>query len=409
MKTTALIKNRPYMLYITNIFLSYIGNRLTFLAIIQLMMYTEYKVFGVATVTLIRLLPIIVFSTAASKVSKKYKDSTILLLGDIIEGITVVLIVFFRNPIFVLGIFTINSIIDVFADVSGFSFYDKLLKREEVNSANSILRFVQSVVSIIGPIIAVIILSTFGMTVALIIDSLTFFIGAITTVIIKYYYKIKEDIVIKEESIEKKKSRKLKTLHYINQNYKLKYMFLILIITVLLTENQAPFMYVFGEEHLGVDISVSGMFISAIGVGSAIASLLLLKFDNLVLNLKLIFYSVIIDGIALIILSNSKNIIMAFLAFGIFGVTGSIFFVSMRNLIQLEVPSERISEVYAFRFSSTSLAKIISISIGAILVNKLITVTQLFMISGLIETFLAIIMLISLKNHMKKNELIISN
>jgi len=408
-KDTNIIRNKPYMLYITNVVLSYLGNRLTFLVIIQLMMFTEYKIFGVATVTLIRLLPVAMFSTLAGKVSKKYKDSNVLIFGDLIEGITILLIVFFRNPKFILIIFAINSIIDVFADVSGFSFYDKLIDREDVNSANSVLSFVKSIINILGPILAAITLGVFGITVALIIDSITFFIGALTTIIIKYHYGIDEKFEIKEEvqkeevQDENRLNQKFSNAFYlIKQNYKLKYMFLMLLITVFITEAQAPFMYIFGEEYLGVEVSVSGMFISAIGVGSALASLMLLKFPEILLDLKTIFYSVFIDGLALIILSNSKNIVVAFLAFTIFGITGAVFFVAMRNLIQLEVPKDRISEIYGYRFASTSIVKIMSIVLSALLVKKFINTTQLFKISGYLEMIAATIMFLFYSKVSKK-------
>lgn len=388
-----------------------------FLAIIKLMMDSEFKIFGVAFVTLIRLLPAAIFPTLAGKISTKYKNSNVLLLGDIVEGLLVLLIVFYQNKSLILLIFLINSIIDVFADVSGFAFFDTIVEKDQINDANSIFKLANSVINIVGPIIAAFIVGYFGIKTALIIDASTFFIGAITTFIIKYYYKVKEDIYTiqdennkdNNETIKEKKTKDKKeklqifnSISYVLSNNKLKYMFIILMVTVFLTETQSPFIYVFGQEHLNVDVSVSGMFISAIGIGSSLCSVILMKFKNISLDIKMLFYAVIVDGMALLILSFNKNIYLAFICFTVFGMTGALLFVSMRTVIQLEVIKSKISLIYSLRFTISSTIKIISILTGMYLVQNFINTTMLFKISGALEVICAVCILVIFNLENKK-------
>ena len=382
-----LITNKPFTLNLINMVISCIGNRLTFLVIIKIMMFGNFQVLGVGAVSIIKILPMVLFSAFVGKFVDHSNRATILIWTDVLEGITVLSLIFFQNPIYVLIIFLFNCTIDIFADVALFAYYEQILEKEEIPIANSIQNGVGSIINILGPVIAAIIVAAFNNETAFFIDSMTFFIGAICTILCKYYYHKSGDV----KNIKKDKESLKTSYKIVSKNKKLKYILLILVVVTFITEPQGPLMFIFGEEYLNLNVSQSSLFISAIGVGAFIASAISLKKAKLVDNMNAILTVVMLDGLALIILTNIKSFIVALICFGFFGVTSTIFGLTIRNTIQLDVSEEDIGKVYAFKNMIISPIKVISMILGSLLVMYFTTSINIFKYSGFLEVTFALI------------------
>ncbi|URZ15669.1 MFS transporter [Clostridium felsineum] len=385
-------KNIPYSLNVLSGIISSIGNSLTYLTVIQMLLVSNFnsKIVGIGLITLIRIIPPLCLSTVFGHLVDKRNRANILLLSDFIEGTTILSLVFVHNIYFIFFIFIINSIFDVFADIASFAYLDQLLEKEDIFVANSFFSSAKSIANCIGPALAGFIILKLGNTYAFSIDSVTFYFSVICTLICKYRYGKEGSIDLKLQN--NKKNNPTTGIKYINENINLKYIFISMAIVVLIVEAQSPLMYIFGKQFLGIDVTKSSLFLTAMGIGSLISSFLFISIKEICNNMKFIFCVIAVDGISLIILTLINNFYVSLMCFTFFGMTSSVFFISVRNIIQLQVPNEDIGKVYSIQSFITSPLKVISILLGMYLTSSIMNTVSFFRYSGILELTSSIIL-----------------
>jgi len=228
------------------------------------------------------------------------------------------------------------------------SFVIEMVGREELPNALALNSIMFNSSRLIGPAIAGFIIKYYSEGVCFLINFISYFFIIIALIKIKPY--LIENLKKKSDTFYDDIKR---GLNYVNKVAYIKYPLIFIMMLSLITMPIITLLPVY-VKYINADSRVLGFFISSIGLGAIISGLQMAKRkENRSLALMIFNFS-LIYGLAIFMLSFSKNIYISILFLFIAGVGTSRQMIGINTLIQSLVKEEyrgRVMSIYALSFS----------------------------------------------------------
>ena len=185
-----LFKNKDFMLLWTGQSISDLGTWINF---VGLTLYI-YQIFGSGKILglfmVVRMLPALIFGSLGGYIADRYSCKTVMIICDILRAALVLAFLWTTNlyAFFVIGLL-LSALDKVFVAARG-AIIPGIVEKEDLMEANSLSRMTHSVITIVGPAIAALLVSKLTYRSVFIVDSLTFVVSFITVLCITSYVPV---------------------------------------------------------------------------------------------------------------------------------------------------------------------------------------------------------------------------
>lgn len=178
-----LFKNKSFLRFTIAGFISALGNSARTVAV-PLVVFLTTKSYTMSMLSAILMaIPPILMNPIAGKVADKYNKKYIMASMDVIRCILDILLIFsMKNAYLVIFINFFMSAANVFFTPAAKAMTPYIVKKEDLNDANSINNFLGYLCSSLGPICG----GIFMFKIAILFDAFTFIVSSISIMLIKY-------------------------------------------------------------------------------------------------------------------------------------------------------------------------------------------------------------------------------
>lgn len=401
-----MLKNKKFVSLFTGQTISNIGEQLYLIAVPWLVFELTQSTLTMGTVSAVIAFPQIIFGLLIGVLIDRFNKRKLMIYSTFLQIILMTLfptlylmdILSIYHIYIICFLYSIGSL--VFLSTYR-STVPQLVNKNNLVKVNSLIQSSLTIVRIIGPIFAGIIISKYGAQNALYVNMISFLI----------LYCLLLFIRLPEESQYAQKQNKKSLIKEIEEGFKFifhhKRMFYMNILTLFVNIGMSiglsmMVFYLRGDnllsaEHVGYVYSISG----------GMAFLFTLIAPKLIVNsnyLKGILISCSISGLALTLISLPFEWVTMGLLLGFITGGGTLASIYINTFLQSETPDHLIGRIFT---TSQMLARVstpISVFIGGWLTNSLISISQLFLFSGIIimlSTLIAAIVLKNSKNSIK--------
>lgn len=286
-------KDKKYLYLWISQFISQLGSQITSFSMLIWVYNETHSEMSMSLLAFFSYLPYILIGIFVGSVIDRFKKKNIILICDMIAAICslIVLILISNNLLKVYYLYILNSLMsfmNAFQSPASSVFIGMIVPKEKYSKISGMNSLSSSVIAILHPIIATIVLSFFGIKVVLIIDLISFFIGE--TIIlcfiknnekIKKSKKIKISEIIQETADGKDFLFKNKGLLYIIVSFTI-----MNFLSNLTYENILPAMILLKTNN---DNSILGIVSGSIGIAGVIGGLIVTCFKAPRNKIKVIF------------------------------------------------------------------------------------------------------------------------
>lgn len=339
------LRSKPFLIFWISQTTSQIANAIYLLALPLWVFSLTNSSFFTGVTIFLQTFTMMIFSPLMGVVTDNFNKKNLLIMSDFIRGALILLLLFVDSSedIYIVYIVTILSgILNTLFNPARVAFVHSLVKKEVLPKANSLLMLGLSISMIIGPIIGGGVVSALTYKVAFIINSASFFIGALGTSLTnvkldkdnKLSPKFSVITQIKEGFTAIIKDNKLKTISL--------FQFIVFFGT---GANSVLFILVLNTNN--INSQNIGYFMAAQGLGMAVASLLLplIKPEkNIVLSITI---SSIIMGVSvsLFILSSIKYFFLGVIFIIFNGLVTATFNILVQTATQTFSSKEMVGRI----------------------------------------------------------------
>ncbi|MBZ4684050.1 MAG: hypothetical protein PWP46_1777 [Fusobacteriaceae bacterium] len=333
--------------FLSGIVITFLGNEL-FKFMIDFWVVSETSsTKEIAKITMISLIPLLFINLISGIVVDKFKRKKIIVISDIISGISCLITYFYldnRFEILALAILLIIlKITDSFFSIASRGIVPLMFEKESLVKVNSYYTIARNLVSIIAPIIGNILVLSFNPSLILLINGISF----ILTAIVEMFWNIKN---INSKHIEK--NNYIKTIKIIMKN---KTVFKMLINATLANFFLAGYpillSYVIIVEKNNK--SMYGLTLSMMAFGAILASI--------VINIDKIKH-IFLDGIGFLFLisfvfifSIGNELVIMFCAF-LYSFLLNLFNIKFFSKVQAEMDVSILGQLFAIVFTMAGVA-----------------------------------------------------
>ncbi|SNX52992.1 MFS transporter [Thermoanaerobacterium sp. RBIITD] len=353
--------SRNIFLFISSQVISDIGDWIDRIAVLTLVYNINNSSVDMSFLSIMMLLPSLIFGVFAGKIVDIHNKKKILILGDFLRSILVFLIPFFKEYVFII-IFIVSTI-SIFYDTAKSSILPELVKKDRLRQVNSLSSSYSSLMMVLGPSISGFIISKFDIKYCFYIDSLTFLLSMIMIFLIKLYkYEFKKDV----ELYRTEKISFIEGLKYINGN---RIIFNTLAINTIVglaagMLNGLLIMYVY--KFLKTDSQGYGSILTFKGLAMILTSLVLYKYLKNV-SMDAIFKLGLIGlGISTTVFPLNTLFILAILIQFFNGMFNALYSISRTTIIQENCDKQYLGRTFSMNTMLTNITSIISLAFGGI-------------------------------------------
>jgi len=409
-KTTEILKNKNFFSLWLGQIISQFGDRLTQIALIGLI----YKrapgsAYELAKLFIFVIIPVFIIGPVAGAYSDRWNKKYTMIIADLIRGVLVFLIAVycFLVPT-LMPIFPIYIIVFIIFSMTRFflpakmSIIPDLVSQEKLLLGNSLITTTGMIAAVLGiGIGGIFILPVFGMKIAFIINSITFFISALLLSFMKVEYikgPIKERVyyIGKEikEAVKKSIFMEIKEgIRYMLQHKRMH--FVIGILFLLWSGIGASYvvLIVFVQQVLGTATKHLGLLVVFFGSGLFLGSLIYGRFGNLISKTKAIFLSLALSGIIIIqfviFLGVYSSFYIAATLAAVFGLFIAPVMISSNTIVHELMPEELRGRTFSSLEAVMHLAFLIFMLLVSILA-EFINTSYILIIVGALCTYAGI-------------------
>ena len=351
----------------------------------------------------ITFIPRIFLSPFSGVMVDRLKKKNLVIFLDIIRGLwlTGLYVISMKtsltmNMIYVT--FAFFAVCDTFFGPAYTTIFTKIIKKENLTSANAISGSIKNTVSVVTPLIASFVFATFGLPLLLLIDALTFFISAF----LEFYLSFEDTLATSTQKIT---SDFNDALNFIDKNIRLKSLLIngnlthfflfpfieVGVIYLLLIIFKAPelhFGFIQSSQSLGAILA--GFFAMYYKNKNSLAKNINIGIIGMLISVLLFDLLILKDFRDILLLSNylptlylSITCFVIFLAFNFYGVFFGSFY-------QGEVPSEYIGRFTSILIMTFSISRLIGMLMyGYLLENDNLSTGLIILFIGMSLKLLA--------------------
>ncbi|MFU0783294.1 MAG: Major facilitator superfamily MFS_1 [Thermoanaerobacterium thermosaccharolyticum] len=370
--------SRNIFLFISSQVISDIGDWIDRIAVLTLVYNINNSSVDMSFLSIMMLLPSLIFGVFAGKIVDIYNKKRILIIGDFLRAILVFLIPFFKEYVFII-IFIVSTI-SIYYDTAKSSILPELVEKDRLRQVNSLSSSYSSLMMVLGPSISGFIISKFDIKYCFYIDSLTFLLSMIMIFFIKLYkYGSKKDV----ELYQTDKISFIEGLKYIKGN---RIIFNTLAINTIVglaagMLNGLLIMYVY--KFLKTDSQGYGAILTFKGLAMILTSLVLYKYLKNV-PVDVIFKLGLIGlGISTTVFPLNTFFVLAILIQFFNGIFNALYSISRTTIIQENCDNQYLGRTFSMNMMLTNITSIISLAFGGV-AAEFFGVRAVLIIGGLI-------------------------
>jgi len=385
-----LFRNRNFLLFWSTQYVSSLANALHLL-ILPLWVYsiTSSKV-STGIVSVIELLVLFLFSPMAGVLVDRLNKKKLLIICDIVRGIVIFLLFFIKSASglwVVYFIAFINSIMTALFFPLTNALIQNVVAKDDLAKANSFMSLSFGTALIFGPIFGAALGDIFGYNITFLINAISFFIGATGSSLVTF-----TNITNQSRNLFNVFTDIGNSFKIVKANSKI---FLILIIQfmVYVCVGANSLLFVLHFTDFQANASDISYYMAAQGIGIIIGSMYFPVFIKKIHNL-LILISIFIFFMGVMLMFFISNVpqipIIGYISLAVFGIFFVSFGISIRVLIQKDMPAEYIGRVSSISRIANQSGSTIAMGI-AVLLSKFITPGNIVFYGGMLLIFITII------------------
>jgi len=198
-KMLGLLKNRDFSALFLGVIISNIGSYFTGIAIIFLALEITQNLTAaeatrlIALMTTFSLIPVFILGPVAGVLVDKFDRKKVMIIADISAALAITSLIFASKMWHLYLIFFLNSSVRQFFYPARTASLPRIVKQEELLSANGFVQTSANISRLIGPLLAGFLIEFFGLRAAFIVDAGTFVFSAIMIFTIRTNLKPKDD------------------------------------------------------------------------------------------------------------------------------------------------------------------------------------------------------------------------
>lgn len=374
-----LYRNPHFMIYLTGIFISGLGSKLTTIALADKIFSLTGSGTYITLVYLLQGLPALFFGLIAGHLVDRHSKKAVFIMINGALALLSTLLAMADHPLILFAVVFLIDMADAFYSPVSTALLPLLVGRKQLASANGLKISVIGVNMIIGYAVAGLFVGFWGHTLPFIVDSFSYLFIACSAFFLKLSADHPEDVL-------ENKGHFKESLMFIKNQPVIRRLFLIDLLTQFIIALQIPLTYIFVSEYLGgkdVMADRTGILFSAAGAGMALGGLFLKKFAQRN-KLRLLSHALIFDSIFVFAFTLNRFFPATIVIYGAMGVIGAFMGSLLETAVQENTPQQMIGRVSGFIHSIADPVSILSLLIGSLLV-QFINVQWIFLICALAE------------------------
>lgn len=379
-------RNVNLLIFLTGLFLSGVGTRLTTIALSDKVFKLSGSDFNIAMVFLLQGLPVLLLGFIAGNLIDKQNKKTAMIAINLVFACTSLTYVFI-NQVWILDLIIFsNGILMAFYNPIRVAILPLLVDDADLMAANGLRMSINGVIMIIGFAVGGILVHYLGNSWAFIIDSISFTCLAF---IFLFLRPQKQELKYsKEHSLGQYKNDLKEGWNFVKDNNQIKEMVFFCVMAAFVLQMQLPLTFIFAKKYFGgahFMAQQTGFLFSALGIGVIVGGILLGYFKSWH-KLRLLAIAIIFDGSMVLLFAINRNFYLALVIFATLGIISSFTMSIPETIIQQSTPVNLIGRVSGFVNSIVEPVCVLSILVGGLLV-RWISVDRIFAICGGLELF----------------------
>ncbi|MHA1116148.1 MAG: MFS transporter [Candidatus Heimdallarchaeaceae archaeon] len=386
-RAISLLKSWDFSALFFGGFINNVGSYFTFIGIVFFALELtkdlpkEVATQEVALISTFTLIPMLLLGPIGGAIADRIDRKKILYLADLLGGLAAFSL-FFSNKIWHLYIFSIvNAAVRQFFYPAKQASLPKIVKREQLLSANGFIQSTQQLSRIIGPLAAGFTVAAFGLKIAFLVDGVSYLISSIMIMTIRTDLRPKkngESITISNVFTDLKDGFKM----VITDNI-LRFIIIIFFFTILAIGFLDPLFVPYIDFEFGLGERDFGILMSFSAVSGIISALLISAKKQMKRKIMFMLVTIVILGTMTTIIGIAPyipgSIIWLFAGFSLIGMINVGFNVPFSTLLQKIVRNEHLGKISGIIDTVLTIASLLA-SILAVILAKYISISTIFMI-----------------------------
>ncbi|MFV2014392.1 MAG: MFS transporter, partial [Candidatus Heimdallarchaeota archaeon] len=407
----SVIKNKDFASIFIGGFISDMGTFFSIIAIIFLaiektnQLSTRESAQLVALITVARIVPTLFFGPVAGVLVDRFDRKKIMILSDIFSGLTTVGFIFVTeiSQMFVLAF--LGSISTIFFYPARGASIPKVVEPEQLVQANGLIQTFTQISILVGPGIAGLLIKQYGLEIAFIIDSLSFFISALLLLVIRVDLNPVQN---NGKLTIMKVLSDLKDGLILVKNDKLISFILILFSVSLIGIGMInPLFAFYLKTEFGMDERDFGFILSFSAISGVVTAIFITKKGQIKNKVRILVIGIYLVGIGMLLVGlaahfESNNIkfgildyylnipsetLLLYIGMAVIGSVNVVFNVPFSALMQAIVKNEDLGKISGFLGTILSLSQ----TVGALVATILVLYYEINMIFIVIALFLFLV------------------
>ena len=396
-----ILKNRSLVLIGVAETVSGIGNWITMMAVFAMVVFNrEGTIVQSSAIFLAGLVPTLIASPIAGWLSDRYDRKRLMIVSEILSGIVTTILIFTQSLSLIYIILALQAItISIMAPARQAAVPD-LVEKTQLSQANAFLQQLSGLTKIFAPMFAGMLLTVLTPNSAIILDVISFFISALLLSTLPALMPHKLSKVEQEQSANDKS-----VISTIRNSRSLKLLFLSMFIGIFVIIGFDVLSPIFIRDVLAGNEQFFGLAIGSIGLGTVIASLVLMSrkmkrdpWKDFSIGLLLLAIIPIVMGLTM----NLKNLEIAefVILIGCFigGVGNGFITIQVSTLLQLITPPDLLGRISGIFQATTVSGQLGGLLLTPLLIPALISMKFYFYISALAILLLFVFVTINYKS-----------
>ena len=390
-------RKRDFLLFWLGQIISSLGSTFTSFALPLVAFKMTHSAFELGLTFTTTVLPYLLFGLIIGAWVDRLNRKYVMLVTDILRAITIVCIplLYILGPLsiwWIYGITFVSSTLSIGFDAASFAIVPSLIPPEELIAANSRIELSYSLTSIIGPLLAALLLLILPVPLLFLGDALSFLFSAGSIFFILRHAQTRVSARSEQRNTTTRKNIE-EGLRYIWQHPFLRWlMLLILIVNLVVPTIYAQFVFFAKEVLFATDSQVSLLYMAE-GIGVVIVSLLANPLSKKFSASKVLIGSLMLQGSLIVLLALIHNYGAALFLWGACLGLSSLFNIIVYSLGQLIVPEQLLGRVVIFARVITWSSSPLGVLLGSWFIEKTHDVVLVYAGIGIVSFLIPIFFL----------------
>ena len=382
---------------------SNIGNWITMMAVYALLIFSgDGGVVESSGVFVAGLLPIFVFSPIAGWLCDHYDRKWLMVISEILSGLVISGLIFTDRIELIYAILALQAVsISIMIPARRASVPD-IVEKDSLPKANAFLEQLAGIVKIIAPMLAGLVLTVMSPHTAIILDIVSFALSALILMRLPSLPPHRESQLSSAADVQNDKS---KVWSIIKTSTPLRLLFVSIFLAIFIIIGFDVLSPIYVRDVLAGDEKFFGFAVGAIGLGTVVASLLLMLRKNernpwldLLSGLFMLGNIVFVMAIATLLPNLTLIRILILLSCFVGGIGNGLMLIQVNTLLQLLSPPSMLGRMGGVFQSTAVAAQLLGLLVAPLLVPGILSMGHYFGLASLAVIALIVFTAANLRN-----------